>query len=86
MDGTDSHSVRLEFVQEELEKTWQESAGAVAEFDAIIEDASVLLAPDGPLRIRQAGRRMTEAVNAHNQAVKRYVDLVTQRAMKFGAD
>ena len=88
MDGTgSSYSARLELLRNELEKTWQARAGAIAEFSTIIDEVpGVILAPDGPDRIRNAGGRMNEAINAHIHAVKQYVDLLTQRPMKFGTD
>ena len=86
MDKTGStYSIRLELLRKDLEKTWQERKEAIAEFDSIIQQGpGSIPAPDGCLRIHQAGARLNRAIDAHVQVAKRYVDLLTEHSMKFG--
>ena len=73
-DGKSADSpraLRLQQLKRELEKARQESRIAAAEFDAIVKDMpSGLPAPDGRLRIRQAGARMNESIRNHIQALE----------------
>ena len=78
MDGTGSpYSVRLELLREELERAWQERTEAWVEFETIVQDVP---------SVQQALVRVSVAIDAHIRLVKRYVDLVSERAMKFGDD
>ena len=87
MDGTGLYSVRLDLLREELEKTWQQHVEAWAEFEGIIRDfPSMIPGTDGSLQIQQAIVRVNASIDAHAMVVKRYVDLLTERSMKFGAD
>ena len=86
MEGIGLYSVRLEIVREELEKTWQEHVEAWTEFEDIIRGFPSMLEPDGSLQIQQALVRVNAAIDAHATVVKRYVELLTERSMQFGAD
>jgi hypothetical protein len=70
-----SRSVRLQLLQDELEKAWQENEAATHAFNAIAKEApSGLPEPDGSLRIRQASARMNEAIRRHMRALERYAE------------
>ena len=87
MDRTGSYSVRLQLLRKGLEKTWQEHMEAWDEFESIIRDfPSVIPEPDGSLPTDQALERANAAIDAHARIAKRYVDLLTERSMQFGAD
>ena len=85
MDWTGSPHSELERLKREIDKTWRTREAASIEFDLLVREVpSQIPEPDGSLRIRQAKARMSQAIDAHYQTVRRYVDLVTQRAEKPG--
>jgi hypothetical protein len=80
-------SAALAAIEKELEKTWRERKKAIAEFDCLVDQApSKIPEPDGSLRIQQARAKMSEAINAHSRAVKRYMELFTKRSIALGKD
>ena len=86
MGGINSpHAVQLEILRTIIEKSCQERVDAIADFGWIIDQAPELIpASDGSLQVQQAGARLNQAIAAHIQAVKQYVDLLTEQSMKFG--